>query len=442
MEFGRFMDENPTIFHFTQAARQKLDAAGFCELQERDLPRLERGGKYYLCRNDSNLVAFTIGEDFIPGIDGYSIVATHADANHMLLKPTSLRPGSELGLVTLGASTYGGAGGPGWWDRDLGIGGRIILRKRSGAYTSKLVKLNGAVAFIPRLAPHFGKVSLDHNEETREVAVLGYYDTDDSPTDEELKSPLAKKHNIHLLRAIAAEIGCEVQDLYDWELELFSAEPARAGGLNSQLLLCSRLDDRLCSYTALDGLIQAKRTPHSVQLVAMFDNEEEGSLSRNGAYNKLLPAIEKLIFDSLGATADERRMSAARSVILSADVTHAGNPNYLDAYDLQSIPKLNTGMAVKHLGRFATNAVGTAICEIISEEADLPLQHFAPRNDTLSGGTIGSMVASSTGMLTVDIGITILAMHSIREATGIRDISISTRWFRTFFGLPPSDYFD
>lgn len=441
MDFGQFMNENPTIFHFTSAARHKLDAAGFCELRERDLPRLQRGGKYYLCRNDSNLIAFTVGSDFIPGIDGFSIVATHIDANHMLIKPTSLRPTSEVGLVTIGASTYGGAGGVGWWDRDLGIGGRVVIRTKSGIFITKLLKLDGAVAFIPSLAPHFGKLSTDRNAETREVAVLGYFEAASEATDDELKSPLAAKHSIALLRAVAHEVGCQVQDIYEWELELFSAEPARKGGLNGQLLLSSRLDDRLCSYTALNALIEAAPNPHSVQLVAMYDDEEVGSLSRSGAYNKLLPAVEKLVFDSFGATTDERRMSAARSVILSADVTHAGNPNYVDAYDRSCMPKLNTGIAVKHLGRFATDAVGTGICEIISQEAGIKLQHFAPRNDTLSGGTIGSMSAAATGILTVDIGIPILAMHSIREATGIKDVALAVQWFREFFELVPSDFF-
>lgn len=442
-DFLQFMDENPTVFHFVSGVARLLSSAGYIEIVERDPPKLVRGGKYYITRNLSSIIAFEIGKDFVAGDDGFAIVAGHIDANRLRLKPSSLVENTQ-GFLRLGTAIYGGPSLSSWWDRDLGLGGRVLKRSSNrGGVTSNIIRLPGVIGSIPSLAPHFGTISSlsKANLEENFVPILatGVGAQKNKYLERELSAPLAQKHPIELLRLIAEAASCEVADLIDVELELFSAETPIIGGLNKDLLYCGRLDDRLCSYTAIRGLIDSacstSENSHSVKIVACYDNEEIGSLSWTGGYNKFMESVISLIHQSFFATKDERMQSMANSITLSADVTHAVNPNYINAYSEGHMPLLNTGMAVKQLGRFTSTAIDAVICAQISEHAGTTLQTFAPRSDTASGSTIGPMRAASLGCRTIDVGIPILSMHSIREITGASDIELGIRWFRSFFEL-------
>lgn len=438
-EFAKFMDDNPTVFHFTAGIQELLANAGFVEYSERDPPKLERGGKYFVQRNGSSLIAFHVGKDFVPGPDGYSIIASHIDANRLSLKPNTKVP-DEQGFLRLGSAFYAGPNTDTWWDRDLGLGGRVIVKTKFG-YASKLIRLPGTVGSIPSLAGHFGSAVADirkANFETNVVPVVSASSELDPPaSQEELASPISKKHPLQLLRAIAEEANCRVEDIVDMELELFSDEKANpAAGLGKNLLYSSRMDDKLCSFVAIKALIESEEGhDHTTTVVALYDNEEIGSLSRTGAQNKLMEVLFNTISRSLHATVDDEYQALGNSIALSADVTHAVNPNYVHAYSENLMPKLNTGMTIKQLGRFTSNSIDSAICRFISDRAEIPLQVFAPRNDTASGGTIGPIRAASNGIRTIDVGIPVLSMHSIREITGTKDVELGIKWFKTFFDM-------
>lgn len=430
MEFGAFMDANPTTYHFVEAIAEQLVENSYIELNERDLAVAEAGKNYFIRRNGTNIIAFKVGSAWTPGDDPISIVGSHIDANRICLKPSSTKP-AKMGYMQLGAAAYGGGLNSTWWDRDLGAGGRVLIRK-GRAVESRLVRLPGVIGSIPSLAPHFGDIAQENNKETNMVPVIGACD-DVKPDPSEADAPLLGKHPLRFIRAIARELGVSMNNIIDWDLEFYSAEKAAVGGIDGSLLYCSRMDDRLCSYTAIQGLLQSEDLPHSVQVAALYDHEEVGSLSRTGAYGNLLTVV----FDSLFADADQdkRYQSLAKSILISADVTHAGNPNYSSAYLDGHVPLLNTGMTIKQLGYFASDGVGQAICEAISKNAKMPLQIFSPRNDTRTGGTIGPMISAQTGVRTVDVGIPILSMHSIRELTGSKDVELGTRWFKSFYDV-------
>lgn len=424
------MDEHPTVYHFVEGLRHKLDAAGFNEITERDLARIRRGGRYYLTRNGTSLVAFVVGLDFIPGPDGANVVATHVDANRLTLKPSSIAS-SVMGYLQFATAPYADGANASWMDRDLGLGGRVVV-KQNGAIASKLVRLPGVIGSLPTLAPHFGAMPANL-EQKPVVASSG---TEPEATDEEKHAPLYGKHSLRLLRAVAKEAGCKVNQILEWDMEFFSAEHAKIGGLDKDLIYCSRMDDKLCSYAAIDALLAAPEAAHVLQIAALYDNEEIGSETRQGAKGNLLDVALTAVFDSLNATIDERRQTIANSYLVSADVTHAGNPNYADAYLEHHVPLLNTGVAVKRLGRFAGSGVDAGVAQLIAARCHQKLQYFAPRNDTRTGGTIGPMLAAYTGIPTVDVGIPIMSMHSIREITGVKDVTLGTKWFAAFFAQP------
>lgn len=436
MDFCDFINSHPTIYHFCAGAVGLLEQAGFTLVSERELPRLERGKKYFFVRNSTALVACAVGSEFTPGLDGVATIATHIDANRVVLKPASVID-TKFDLCRLGVAPYGDGLNPSWWDRDLGIGGRVVIRK-GNKVTTDLVLLPGIVASIPSLAVHFGKAALSHNKETNMIPIYGL---ESSHAHEELEKlenmmkevPFARKHSALLVQAVANSLCCRPQDIVEWDLELFSAEKSKIGGLGHDLLWSSRMDDRLCAYAALKALTLSAPTKHSVQILALYDNEEVGSETKQGAAGNFLNVILDHVLNSLDATKDERARTLANSVLVSADVTHAANPNYGEAYLENSGPLLNCGVAVKRLGRFIGDGPTTQICRMISERAGQKLQQFAPRNDTASGSTIGPYLAAGTGMLTIDVGIPILSMHSIREVTGSLDPELGTSWFRAFY---------
>ncbi|KAI5839615.1 aspartyl aminopeptidase [Morchella snyderi] len=441
--FLDFINKNPTVFHAVDFFAGRLESAGFSKLSERDTwsSKLKRGGKYYTTRNGSALMAFTIPTGYAPG-NGAGIVVGHIDALTAKLKPVSKKPDSH-GYVQLGVAPYAGALNSTWWDRDLGVGGRVIVKNTQGKIESKLVKLDYPIARIPTLAPHFG-IGGPFNKETQMVPIIGL----ESPEDKSSEFPegsFVRTQPPRLVKAIAKELDISnCSSIINWELELFDTQPGQLGGLSKELLFAPRIDDKLCSYSALEALIFATSskedlTGSTINLVGLFDDEEIGSKLRQGAASNLMSSVIERVVEAFSETgkagANVISQTYANSFMISADVTHAVNPNFLSAYLTDHMPQLNVGLTIgaDSNGHLTTDAVSTAFLARVAEKSGNKLQVFQIRNDTRSGGTVGPMLSSATGIRSIDAGLAQLSMHSIRATCGSKDPGLGVKIFAAFF---------
>ncbi|KAL1981888.1 hypothetical protein VTN96DRAFT_2017 [Rasamsonia emersonii] len=452
--FCDFITSNPTIFHAVDHFTRQLDAHGYQRLSERDswTSVLQRGGKYYVTRNGSALIAFAIGRDYKAG-NGFAVVAGHIDALTAKLKPVSKLP-SKAGFVQLAVAPYAGALNKTWWDRDLSIGGRVLVRDpATGVVKQRLVKLDWPIARIPTLAPHFGAAAQGpYNLETQMVPIIGIDNSDlfgENATDEDISikpGTFAATQPPKLVRAIAGQLGVtDYSNIISWELELYDSQPAQLGGLDKEFIFAGRIDDKLCCYAAQEALLASPddASPGLVKLVGMFDDEEIGSLQRQGARSNYLSSVMERIVEAFAGTTsygpNVLSQTVANSFLVSSDVIHAVNPNFLNAYLSQHSPRLNVGVAVSAdpNGHMATDSVSTAILQAVAERCGSKLQVFQIRNDSRSGGTIGPMTSARIGLRAIDAGIPQLSMHSIRATTGSLDPGLGVQLFKGFF-----DYFE
>lgn len=448
-DFISFLQNNPTEFHAVAELSRVLDKAGFKYISERSdwTDVVKEAGKFYTVRNGSAIVAFEIGSKWNPKVNGVSIVGAHIDALTVKLKPISIVSTTEGdgGYLRIGVAPYSGALCPQWWDRDLGIGGRLIVRDSAAAAAGKpqsiksvLVKLDHPIGRIPTLAPHFGVVAKGpFNKETQMVPIIGLQTEVTPATEQEKASPVYGKHDLRLLRAIVKQAGVSLEDVLDLELQLYDFQPGTLGGLDREFLIAGRLDDKLCSYSALYGLIESEGAdPNALNVVALFDNEEIGSLTKQGARGGLIETVLDRVLESTGE-AGLKRQVLANSFFVSADNTHAVNPNFREQYLEHHKPKLNYGMTLKYNVNMAntTDAVSSALVHEIARRSDNKLQYFHIRNDSRSGGTIGPAVSAALGVRAIDVGIPQLAMHSIRATTGTRDVYLGVKFFRAFYEL-------
>ncbi|KAL7925551.1 peptidase M18-like protein [Trichoderma austrokoningii] len=444
--FLDFLRENPTVFHAVDYFQSKLNDAGYVELPARDswADKIQPGGKYWVTRNGSSIIAFAVGKAYKPG-NGVGMIAGHIDALTARLKPVSTKP-NTAGYVQLGVAPYAGALNQTWWDRDLSIGGRVIVRdEKTGKTSSRLVELDWPIAKIPTLAPHFGVGMMgQNNPETQAVPIIGLESPNGGGAEAEIMlgsaGSFVNTQPPKLVRLISQQLGITSYDsIANWELELFDSQPASVFGLDKELITAGRIDDKLCSWSALMGLLHTTESDDDsyIKLVALFDDEEIGSLLRQGARGNFLPstverAVEALNPDSYGPGVIGQTF--AKSFLLSADVSHAGHPNFLGNYLPEHTPKLNVGLVVcgDSNGHMTTDAVSSAIMHRVANLCGATLQDFQIRNDSRSGGTVGPMLSSAMGVRAADAGLPQLSMHSIRATTGALDPGLGVQFFKGF----------
>ena len=669
--FCDFLTDNPTVFHAVDSTKRQLKEAGWKELDERESWDIQRCGRYFVERNSSSMIAFVVGEKYEPG-NGAAILAGHVDAITAKLKPISEVP-NKAGYLQLGVAPYAGGLNSTWWDRDLGIGGRVLV-KQGDKIVTKLVKLDWPIARIPTLAPHFGAAAQGpFNKETEMVPIIGLQGLDSAATETQTTQPFSQppvlggEHGpvgsfvrtqpAALVKAISNALGLKSASdgtIVNWELELFDIQPATVGGLNKEFIFAGRIDDKLCSWAAMQALtgnaLHATRSSSIIKVVGWFDDEEIGSQLRQGAKSNFLPQTMERIVGSLAKTCQtaqripgpfvtrpkpgldasvlhyqqsqhnqessqtsqtqsasaeepfspryaddmhpshvERRKrnftnrtrhgchtcryrkkkcdegkptcqncerggfqcsgyepkppqfkpplfskpapmpmehgpilppvtpyqpqwsltghwppppsfpecklpqvptgywhapapfapyqpsqaptgyslpqppispyqpqqvptshwqspspsvpvselmgrTYANSFLLSSDVTHAVNPNFLGAYLQNHAPHLNVGLCVAadSNGHMTTDAVSTAILQRCADKVGAKLQIFQIRNDSRSGGTVGPMLSSMTGIRAIDAGLPQLSMHSIRATTGSLDPGLGVLMFKAF----------
>lgn len=459
-------------YHATQSAAARFERAGFTPIRERDswASKVQPGGKYYLTRNGSSIVAFAIGRKWRPG-NPVAIVGAHTDSPCLRLKPVSKK--SSAGYLQVGVETYGGGIWHSWFDRDLSIAGRVLVRD-GDTFVQRLIKVEKPLLRIPTLAIHLDRQSsFDPNKETELFPIAGLAaelnksakgddeeKKHDGDEDEDFRplDQMTERHHPGVLDVIASELGVEVPAIADFELTLYDTQKSVIGGINDELIFSPRLDNLGMTYCSVMGLISSVRDGASldddstIRLTVCFDHEEIGSTSAQGAMSNLLPSVlrrlsvlpgnrdassegsyEAVHHEGEESTAYEQTLS--RSFLVSADMAHAVHPNYAGKYEASHQPAMNKGTVIKVNAnqRYATNSPGIVLVQECARLAGVPLQLFVVRNDSPCGSTIGPGLAAKLGMRTLDLGNPQLSMHSIRETGGTADVEHAVKLFDQFF---------
>ncbi|KAK4769633.1 hypothetical protein SAY86_027783 [Trapa natans] len=440
-----YLNESWTHFHATAEAKRQLIDAGFHLLNENDEWDLKPGGRYFFTRNMSCLVAFAVGEKYDVG-NGFHIIAAHTDSPCLKLKPKSASYKSNYLMVNV--QTYGGGLWHTWFDRDLTVAGRVIVRDTDGSFLHKLVKVKRPLLRVPTLAIHLdrtvNKDGFKPNLETHLVPLLATKPGETS-VDPDNKNAISKAvHHPLLIQVLADELGCSAESIMDIELNLCDTQPSCLGGGNNEFILSGRLDNLASSYCALRALIDSCESPgelssdHAVRMVALFDNEEVGSDSYQGAgaptmFQAMRRIIDCLAHKYVGESVFDRVIR--KSFLVSADMAHGVHPNFMDKHEEHHRPEMQKGLVIKHNAnqRYATSGVTAFLFKEVGKAHNLPTQEFVVRNDMGCGSTIGPILASGVGIRTVDCGIAQLSMHSVREVCGKEDIDIAYQHFKAFY---------
>ncbi|XP_044484840.1 probable aspartyl aminopeptidase isoform X1 [Mangifera indica] len=451
-DFLQFLNASPTAFHAVDEAKRRLREVGYEQISEKEDWNLEAGKRYFFTRNYSTIVAFAVGKKYVAG-NGFHIVGAHTDSPCLKLKPVSKV--TKGGYLEVGVQTYGGGLWHTWFDRDLMIAGRVIIREEkdgSVSYSHKLLRIEEPILRIPTLAIHLDRnINSDGfkpNTQSHLLPVLATAIKEElnkvagDNNSKETPTGFGSKHHSVLLQMIASQLGCVPDDICDFELQACDTQPSILAGIKEEFIFSGRLDNLCMSFCSLKALIDTTSSGSNledetgVRMVALFDHEEVGSASAQGAGSPvMLDALSRITNSFCTITNVLIEKAIQRSFLVSADMAHALHPNYMEKHEDNHQPKLHGGLVIKHNANqhYATNAVTSFIFKEIALKHNLPTQEFVVRNDMGCGSTIGPILASGVGIRTVDVGAPQLSMHSIREVCAIDDVKHSYEHFKAFF---------
>ncbi len=402
----------PTASHTAATVRAMLVQAGFCELLETDPWQLEPGGKYFVTRGLSALIAFQVPRrDF----RAFSVVAPHGDSPCFKIKESpELRV--EGRYTKLNTEVYGGTPLNLWTDRPLSVAGRLAVATEEGV-KGVLVDLARDLLLIPGVAIHMNRTvnegqKLDPQKDT--LPLLGGAEAD-------------------LKKLVAEAAGTAPEAILSWDLYLYSREPGRVFGAQGEFIAATRLDDLECVFAGTKAFLAAEN-PENVTVLALFDNEEIGSLTRQGADSPFLMDVLERVSLSCGKDREGLLRAIAGGFMLSADNAHAVHPDSPEKSDPTNRCYLNGGVVVKHSPRYATDALTAGVFQRICQRAGVPVQVYYNNSTIPGGGTLGNLSGSHVSLPTVDIGLPQLSMHSPLETAGARDLEHMVRAMEAFYG--------
>lgn len=428
-ELMEFLDESLTSYHAVENVSRSLEAAGYLRLQESMPWQPERGGAYYTVRNDSSLMAFCVPDCAVSEIKGFHIYAAHSDSPAFKLKENPEMTKEEA-YLTVNTERYGGMILSTWMDRPLTIAGRVCV-EREGRICSYPVKLKDHICMIPNVAIHMNRdmnngVAL--NAQTDMIPLIAMKQEGGGRTVNALAAEALQ----------AAGIPCGEEDILSADLFAENSEKAVLAGQNDEFIMSARYDDLACVFAGMKGILSAGSESY-INVLAVFDNEEVGSLTRQGADSTFLKDTLENIADGLGVSAQGYRIWKAQSFLLSADNAHACHPNQGAKADPTNRPCLNKGVVLKYHGsqKYATDAYSAAYVKRLCRRAAIPLQTYANRSDIAGGSTLGNLVMAQISMAAADIGLPQLAMHSAYETAGARDMEYLIALTKAFFGDLP-----
>ncbi|CBZ50211.1 hypothetical protein NCLIV_006860 [Neospora caninum Liverpool] len=461
--FLSFVNETGSPYHSVLAVQRRLLASGFSQLDEREKWDLRLGGKYFVTRNQSCIAAFVIGEKFKATSGGFTIVAAHTDSPCLRLRPNSNV--KKEGIQQVGVECYGGGLWHTWFDRGLGVAGKVVVKAKDGsALTEKLIRIDRPILVLPNLAIHLQSAeeisAFKINKEIhlqpvlctevyRQLLAANEKDatgdekrTDEANSEAEVKNacPLLNKRKDEraappLLTLIAKELEVEIQDIVEWDLCLMDATPGRFCGVHEEFVESPRLDNLGSTWAAFSALLECGSPhPEEISMAVGFDHEEIGSESYTGAGSSVLMVWMERIAQAL-SVGDTYPQILSRSFLVSSDMAHGVHPNYADRHQGQNKPLMQQGVVIKENAnqRYATNAASMALTRAVAERGQVPMQLFTVKNDSRCGSTVGPILSARLGVRTIDIGIPQWAMHSCRETCGILDLFALQLLLKEFF---------
>lgn len=421
----KFLDSSPVNFLAVDTVRRRLDAEGFERLDPREAWEINRGGRYYVTKNDSAIFAFTVGDS--DPEDGFRIIAAHSDSPGFRIKPNCeiLCDGN---IVKLNTEVYGGPILYTWFDRPLSIAGRVMMRGQDPLHPiSRLVRFDRPLLTIPHLAIHFNRSVNDGNPLSKQKDMLPVIGRVNAKGDEK---GLVK-------RLVAEELNVDPEIIIDYDLSLFDTTPACITGINGEFVTSGRIDDLSMVHAALTSLLEAGNDRGAIKVMAIFDNEETGSGTKQGAASPVLRNILKRICNSLGWTDEAFMISIASSFMISADNAHAVHPNYVEKQDPTNHPTLGGGPVIKINAncKYMTDADSAAVFKNICDIAGIPCQYFVNHSDVAGGSTLGNILTAQLDLRGVDMGAGVWAMHSVRETASTADHISIIKAFCTFYEI-------
>ena len=417
LELAAFIQNSPTPFHAVEQMAEILKREGFLPLAESERWEIHRGGRYYVTRNHSSILAFEVGNDVQDY--GFQIAASHSDSPTFKVKERAEM--TVKGHYTkLNTEGYGGMLCAPWFDRPLSLAGRAVVRTKDGIQ-ERLVKIDRDLLLIPSLAIHMNRKVNEGQKFNLQEDML----------------PLLSARELELdtvRKLIAEELQIRPEHILGMDLFLYNRMKPSIWGLEEEFLSCPQLDDLQCAYASLKGFLKGKN-PGGINVFACFDNEEVGSGTKQGAASTFLTDVLKRVNRALGKGEDDFCRAAASSFLLSCDNAHAVHPNYPQKTDEGNCAYLNEGIFIKsHAGqKYTSDGISTALFQEICRKAGVPVQYFANRSDMAGGSTLGNLAMAQMSMKAVDIGLPQLAMHSSYETSGIKDLVYLEQASEIFF---------
>jgi len=414
-ELFDFIQQSPSCFHVIENVKKQLTEQGFEELCENKNWQIKEGGKYFVTRNLSSVIAFKVPTK---NFKCFHIVASHSDSPTFKIKdhPEQVVKGK---YVQLNTERYGGMIYSTWFDRPLSIAGRVLVKTETGVAT-KLLNIDRDLLVIPNLAVHMDRTVNDGMKYNPQVNLLPLY------------GDAASKDTFNKL--VAEACGTAEENIISTDLFLYNRTAPTVWGAHNEYMSCAKLDDLECAFSSLKAFLKGENS-QSVSVCAIFDNEEVGSSTKQGANSTFMYDILHRINENLGRTEEQYHTAVASSFMLSADNAHALHPNHPAISDPTNPVYLNEGIVIKHNAnqKYTTDAVSSAIFQKMCEEKNVPYQHFVNRSDVAGGSTLGNIANTHVSLNTVDIGMAQLAMHSSYETAGVLDLDYMIAGMEAFY---------
>lgn len=418
-----FLDASPVNFLAVRNVCDELLDNGFVQLQaENAIKNLPE--KFFITKNDSAVFAFHLGKKALAEA-GFRMIAAHSDSPTFRIKPNAEMAG-EGGMVRLNTESYGGSILSTWFDRPLSLAGRVILRSDDALRPeSRLLHIKRPLLVIPNLAIHFNRQVNDGvklNKQKDMLPILGY-----------VKDKLEADGLI--LSVIADELKIEKEAIIDFDLYLYDTTSACTVGLNNEFVSSGRLDDLSMVHAGLEAITADGGQPDVTKVLAVFDNEETGSGTKQGAGSNFFMSLLQRIVLAQGGSLDDYFRSVEKAFLVSADNAHGFHPNYAEKYDPTNHALLGGGPVIKinAAQKYSTDAMSAAVFQQICERAGVPCQRFVNRSDVAGGSTLGNILTSSVAIRGVDMGNAVLAMHSVRELASTADHDYCIKAFVEFY---------